>query len=424
MSSGTLAVQNTETQLAKLTLSFNLSVAVSQPVTVRIESIDAQKKRSGGLEKTIYPAAPDFHQRYALDLDTMKSVDGGSFNPTDAFVSFTFEINGAVKSQQLRLDNVNYAKPAFYVSTTGSATNNGRSEQMAFATPQQALEVAQPGDIILVGDGIYHANGEQEGVAKFVRPGTPADWIVLKNYPGQHPIFSSVGTWATVKIGNSGTSPAANFTDRPALAYLEIRGLHIRGDADLLRESHKPFIGKKVVHNNSNGISVEGRGQKNPPHHIRAADNIVEYCSGGGISYIHADWVTIENNLVRNNCWWMDYAGSGISINGYNNFDATEGNYKDLIRNNYVSGNRCFVKWAAIGKISDGNGIIIDVNRGHFGRAHPEQCRFWQRRFGHSRLQLPSMWTSSTTRPISTTLRPNSSGDKSSPVPRRKTSAS
>ena len=368
LSSGLLTVQNSETNLAKLTLSFSLSVAVLQPVSVRIESFDAQKKRTGGLEKIIYPAAQDFYLRFAIDLDKAKPVGKGSFNPADPFVNFTFEINNPAQSQALSLDNVNYATPAFYVSTNGSAGNDGRTEPTAFVAPQQALDVAQPGDIILVGDGTYHASGEQSGVARFVRPGTPADWIVLKNYPGQQPTFSTVGTWATVKIGNSGTNPAAQISDHPALAYLEIRGLHIRGNADELAESHKAFVGKKVVQNNSNGISVEGRGQANKPHHIRIADNLVELCPGGGINFMAGDWAQIEFNRVRNNCWTMDYAGSGISILSSINFDGTFGNYKILIRNNYVSGNRCFEPWAKIGKLSDGNNIILDSNQGHHGR--------------------------------------------------------
>ncbi|WP_395139002.1 hypothetical protein [Armatimonas sp.] len=82
LTSDLLAVSNPETNLGKLTLSFSLSVSALRPVSVKLESFDAKKKRTGSLETTIYPAAPDFHQRYAFELSTMR----GNFKPTDPFV--------------------------------------------------------------------------------------------------------------------------------------------------------------------------------------------------------------------------------------------------------------------------------------------------------------------------------------------------
>ncbi|MBC7804769.1 MAG: hypothetical protein H7145_01335, partial [Akkermansiaceae bacterium] len=73
LTSGLLPVRNPETNLAKLTLSFDHSVSAVRPVTVRIESFDAKKKRTGGREGIVYPAAPDFYLRSAIELSTMKS---------------------------------------------------------------------------------------------------------------------------------------------------------------------------------------------------------------------------------------------------------------------------------------------------------------------------------------------------------------
>lgn len=39
----------------------------------------------------------------------------------------------------------------------------------------------------------------------------------------------------------------------------------------------------------------------NEPHHIRIADNLVEYMPAAGIGTGETDWVIIENNIVRNN---------------------------------------------------------------------------------------------------------------------------
>ena len=61
----------------------------------------------------------------------------------------------------------------------------------------------------------------------------------------------------------------------------------------------------------------------------------------------------------------MIYAGSGISLLGDSNFDATDNVYKQLVRNNVCYGNQTFQPWVALTPpaISDGNGIILDVNQ-------------------------------------------------------------
>ena len=360
-SSGPLAVHNAETHPGKLTLSFCLSVSATHPVSVRLESLDAQQRRSGGLEAQIYPAAPAFYQRYALDLSAMKAVGAGSFKPTDPFVGLTLEVSAAAgwseeSARELRLDNVHYARPAYYVSSKGSDTNDGRTEQTALATPQKAVAAAQPGDIILLMEGTYPSG---RSAVTFRHGGTPAAWIALKNYPGHAPLLLNE-TWGCITIGDSSKTTAAT---RPAVAYIEVRGLHIRGNANVADKKYPDALNRSDPRTNGNGLAVEGRYTQNTPHHLRFADNVVEYNSGAGISVLEADWVTIENNITRNNCWWMIFAGSGISILGASNFDATEGGYKHLVRNNVSHGNRCFLKWKTINQFSDGNGIILDVNR-------------------------------------------------------------
>jgi hypothetical protein len=111
-----------------------------------------------------------------------------------------------------------------------------------------------------------------------------------------------------------------------------------------------------------------------PSHHIRVADCIVEYCPGGGIGLSNSDWVTFENNISRNNCWFTIYACSGMGTLGTPNFDTADNIYKVLMRNNRLSWNRCYIPWKQIKKMSDGNGIIVDSthepakNLGYIGR--------------------------------------------------------
>lgn len=364
--SGKLPVSSRETNLGKLTLSFSLSASSSEAINVIIESFDKNKKRTGGLAGQIFPAAPKFYQRYALDLSTMKAFGRGKFNPTDPFVQFSFgpRSQDAAADYELRLDNINYASPAYYVSPKGDDKNDGRGETTAFATPQKALDLTQPGDIVVLMEGTY-----KEGlkpVASFPRPGLPSAWIVLKNYPNQTPTIFSNG-WNIVSIAKgSKVKPS----DEPALAYLEMRGLHVRGEGDVAKTKYPDAMNKPDSRTNSNGIAIDGRFSNHVFHDIRIADNVVEFAPGGGISSIDGDWVTVENNVCNSNCWTMIYAGSGISVMGAANSDGQEANvYKRLVRNNVCYHNQTFEKWHAINRYSDGNGIILDVNQG--SDAHP-----------------------------------------------------
>lgn len=377
-SSGRLALRNAETNVGKLTLSFSLSSSMARPVTVRLASLDSRGQRTGGLEATVCPAAPDFHQRYALDLSQMKASGTGAFSPTAPFVQMAFEIGDAqgwpVGKHELRLDNVHLASPAFYVSAGGSNSNDGRSEQTAFATPQKAVDAAGPGDIIAVMNGTYVSNGAQEGVVRFQKAGAPSGWISLKNYPGHRPMFSVAGAWNAIRIWRTAAEAAAG-ANAVAPSYIEVRGLHIRGEGDVAPNKYPDKMNQAAPETNGNGISVGWAVSPGEvaPHHLRFADNLVEFCPGAGIGPGLADWVTVENNVIRQNCWTTIYGTSGISLNHGSNFDGTVGGYRILIRNNITSGNRTFIPWKQIGKISDGNGIIVDINQ---DSKLPESQRF------------------------------------------------
>ena len=362
--SGKLPIRCREMNPDKLTLSFSLSASAVRPVTVRVESFDKTKNRTGGREAQVIPAAPNFYQRYAVDLDHMKAVGSGRFRPTDPYVQFTFAVRSLPMESVpnnvyiLRLDNVNYASPAYYVSPQGNDHYDGRTEKTAFATPQKALDVARPGDIVLLMNGTYRAG--LNPVASFPRPGAPDAWIVLKNYPDQHPTLTSNG-WNIVSLAKGSASAISH---DPPLAYLEVRGLHIRGEGDVAKQKYPEAMDKADSRTNSNGIAADGRYSAGVFHDIRIADNLVEFSPGCGIGTIDADWVTVENNVCRNNCWPTIYAPSGISVMGPSNFDTRVNIYKRLVRNNICCHNQTYEKWVAIGKYSDGNGIILDINQG------------------------------------------------------------
>ncbi len=363
MTTGGISLKNDESNLAKLTLSFDMSASMARSVVVRLESLGKDKKRTGGLETLIYPASPNDFQRYAIDLSNMKAVGGGKFDPLSPLVSLTFEIRStqgwpSCAGHELRVDNLCFAKPAFYVSPTGDDKNDGLSVEKPLATLSKALFRAQPGDIVLLMDGTF---ADKWCLMDFKSGGSPAAWVTVKNHPGQRPVLQSQD-WNAVKIGKGNKErPSSD----PALAYIELRGLVVQGLAEEVEAKYKEEIGKSVSITNGNGISVDGRFMTNKPHHIRLADNEILQCCGGGISVIHGDYVQIENNHAHHNCHWMIYAGSGISVYQPFNFDTTIGGHHILVRSNHSHHNYCTQPWAATGKLSDGNGIIVDDTQNH-----------------------------------------------------------
>jgi hypothetical protein len=194
------------------------------------------------------------------------------------------------------VDDVNLSDPAFYVSPTGKDTNDGKTEATAFATPQKALDVAGAGDIILLTESVYSST---RAVADFPRAGAPAAWIVLKNYPGQTPTLTSTGCNIVPITKGSKEVPY----EGPTSAYLEVRGLHTRGEGDVAKTKYSEAMNKPDSRTNTNGIASAERYMKNEPHHLRWADNFVEYCPALSMGSNHTDWVTMENNIVRYNSW-------------------------------------------------------------------------------------------------------------------------
>lgn len=377
LDSGILSLLTSNTRgLGFLTLGFSLQASSAYPVRVRIESYNNSSIRTGGLQSLIFPSAGDFYQRYALDLDKMTPDGAGAFVPSDPkvriFVELDSTANGtgwpAASGHVLRIDNVNYSTPKYFVkpaSIGGSNSNNGLTEATAFAAVQQAANQTFTGDNIIAimedstagGDDYNEVNNNYDMV-NISKPGAPDAWIVFKNYPGHAPVMKSTG-WNVFRICNNNTGGSA--------AYIEVRGLTARGhsyvDADGDRQINPAFqqyIGLADSRTNGNGISVDiGFNSTNLPHNVRVADCVMEFLAGGNGG--SGDRLTFENNIVRNNAWWMRYAGSGISF-AFAKDAETGANYRRLIRNNIVYGNECMVPWnrGTSNPYSDGNGIIID----------------------------------------------------------------
>ncbi len=239
----------------------------------------------------------------------------------------------------------------WYVSGTGKDSNNGKSPETAFRTLQKAADLVKPGDVVLIGNGVYSNTDKGNGsaVLSVSKSGRPDAWITWKARPGHHPEIRPSG-WAGIQVTGS---------------YHIIDGLTVTGSNDSLVLLNAQEDAKKVTPDpkfNTNGIFVNGRTRtpEEKPHHVIIRNCTVGKCPGGGIIAIETDYITIEDCKVYNNAWFMRYGGSGVStLDNWAHDDAA--GYHMIIQRNYVWNNRTQVPWVVVGRLSDGNGIILDV---------------------------------------------------------------
>lgn len=239
----------------------------------------------------------------------------------------------------------------WHVSGTGNDANDGKTPETAFRNLQKAANLVQPGDVVLVGNGTYTNadKGNGSAVLSITRSGTPEAWIMWKARPGHHPEIRPVG-WAGIQISGS---------------YTIIDGLSVIGNNDSIVLLKAQEDGKKTKpdpYYNTNGIFFNGRNKKpdEKPHHLIIRNCVVGKCAGGGIVGIEMDYFTVEDCKVFENAWFMRYGGSGITTLNNWAYDDAPG-YHIVIQRNFVWNNKTLVAWEKIGKLSDGNGILLDV---------------------------------------------------------------
>ncbi len=253
------------------------------------------------------------------------------------------------------------AAKTWHVTGTGDDNAAGTSVETAFRTLRKATSLVQPGDTVIIGDGIYTDadTGKSSSVLLLDQRGKADAWTTWKAAPGAKPEIRPVG-WHGILVTES---------------FIILDGLHVTGANDsitlidaLKNGTPDAKDGKLPPPNprfNYNGISIDGRN--NPPsakpHHIIIRNSTVSKCPGGGISALETDHITIEDNQVFENAWFMRYAGSGITfLNSWAHDDAP--GYHIVIQRNRVWNNKTLVPWSATGKLSDGNGILLDVTEG------------------------------------------------------------
>ncbi|MEH2194144.1 MAG: choice-of-anchor D domain-containing protein [Nostoc sp.] len=235
----------------------------------------------------------------------------------------------------------------YYVSGTGDDNNNGLKEGGAFRSLGRAVYEMKTGDTLYVMNGDYNGN-----IFLFNKNGSPDNWTTIKAYPGATPKINTTGTGVLVFSSS----------------YVRIEGLDIEGNRESVSLDYalqqKDNLNNTLT--NATGIEVKawkdntGAGGTNP-HHIVISGNTVSNFPSTGIALTDADYITVENNTVSGNAWYSPWGAQGISVLNASNYDNNTTDYKMIIRDNIVYDNQSLVPWYAVGKITEGNGIILDT---------------------------------------------------------------
>ena len=218
-------------------------------------------------------------------------------------------------------------------ASTGSDSNPGTAAQ-PFASITKAVAGAQPGDRVLVRDGVYGY------VSVFGFTGRSDAWLSIECAPGHRPI---------IDVANAAHT-TGNGIDVQASCFVGTFGFEIHANACQRNAD-------------SSGVGIF-RGS----HHVVSWAHHVHDFPGGGINHFYAnggwDLVDCSFNTIHDCCRYSAYNTSGLSFYGAE--DLTKATWDGRVAyravGNYIFNCICLVPYSAGGMdfITDGNGISVD----------------------------------------------------------------
>lgn len=143
----------------------------------------------------------------------------------------------------------------YYVSTTGSNTNDGLSISSTWLTIQYAVDQVGPGDEVQVLGGVYNE------LVEFQNSGNATGKITLKNYQNDRPIIDATGLSLS-----SGSISIVKIEDKN---YIEVSGFEIRNLITssssifpagiwILGDAHDITLSNNVIHDIQHNAAMEG----------------------------------------------------------------------------------------------------------------------------------------------------------------------
>lgn len=236
----------------------------------------------------------------------------------------------------------------YYVSATGKDSNDGLSEKTPFQTIRKAVQVVEPGDTVLIGNGIYH---EAISMKTSGKKGAP---ITFQKYGDEAPVIDGTGKTAIAGIRIAGKDyiiinglSVQNFTSTDESAVI---GIFIEGNSKGIEIRNckvhdiSTTYDTKDSNRNAHGIAVYGTkaDYKDPIQGLILDNNEVYNCRLGQSEAIALNG-NVSNFRVTNNKV-HDNDNIGIDLIGFegtaNHNKAGDPDAKqDRVRNGICSGN-------------------------------------------------------------------------------------
>jgi len=323
---------------------------------------------------------------YALKLALMAALSsflvacGGSSNDTapDANSSSSSESSSqssesSSASSAPAVDNMSFTVPAaptptahdvipegeriHYVAPNGSDDFDG-SESHPFASLQYAVDISQPGDVIVVRDGVYSFSDTLRINAS--RSGTSDQPVTLFAHPGEAPVldFEAQG----VANNNHGVRLNAD--------YWHLYGLTIRnaGHNGIRIDGNRNRLERLTVHNNyDTGIHIMGSSNAPASHNlVMNSDSFLNFnfgeADGGYRPRIgnNADGLSAKTNVGPGNIFY----GNRAYDNSDDGVDFWEADQRVVLMNNWAFGNGNADNFSFSGTFEgNGNGFKLGGNQ-------------------------------------------------------------
>jgi len=184
------------------------------------------------------------------------------------------------------------AANTYYVSTSGNDSNPG-TLSLPFKTIQKGVNVAQPGDTVLVRAGTYLEKITMQ------KSGTSSAKITVKNYPGENPVIN----------GENVRPTAVNFNGK---SHIKWEGFELTNHGNNTRHTgvfvlpsgsaHIEIMGNYVHHNyggTTQATSLDGiRAYRNAAGPTLIEDNRFEHMRGRGM-YIRNNFTARGNTFIN-----------------------------------------------------------------------------------------------------------------------------